>query len=162
MALTVRRRRSTPDRCPEFKHSPIVFPTEFVQVLQHRSSDDHAYVHYEGSDKRLDEWIPGSQLRRVEPDSDALPSGTNNGKRKREESTSRPGSPTNSTRASSLETPLLPDAQTAPASQDTMTEEDFDVQHYKQITAQRNFEKVNFGQWQIKTWYVSIYQKRGC
>ncbi|KAH0838749.1 acyl-CoA N-acyltransferase [Lanmaoa asiatica] len=135
MALTVRRRRSTPDRCPEFKHSSIVSATEFVQVLQHRSSDCHTYVHYEGSDKRLDEWIPRSELRRVEPDSDALPSGTNNGKRKWEESTSRPGSPTNSTRA----------------------KEDFDVRHYKQMTAQRNFDKVNFGQWQIRTWYFSPY-----
>lgn len=161
MALTVRcPSRSTPDRCPEFKHYPIVFATEFVQVLQHRSSDGHAYVHYEGSDKRMDEWIPGSELRRVEPDSDALPSGTNNGKRKREESTSRLGSPANSTRASSLETTILPDAQIAAAeSQDTMTEEDFDVENYKQITAQRNFDTVNFGQWQIKTWYVSSSRK---
>lgn len=108
----------------------------------------------------MDEWIPGSELRRVEPDSDALPSGTNNGKRKREESTSRLGSPANSTRASSLETTILPDAQIAAAeSQDTMTEEDFDVENYKQITAQRNFDTVNFGQWQIKTWYVSSSRK---
>lgn len=33
-----------------------------------------------------------------------------------------------------------------------MTEEDYDIQHHKQITAQRNFDKVNFGEWQIKTW----------
>ncbi|KAI9462733.1 acyl-CoA N-acyltransferase [Boletus coccyginus] len=132
---------------------------QFVHVLQRRSSDSHAYVHYEGSDKRLDEWVPGSELRRVEPDSDALPSGTNNGKRKREDesTTSRPGSPTNSTRASSLERTPFPDAQTPTASQDTMTDEDFELQHYKQITAQRNFDKVNFGQWQIKTWYFSPY-----
>jgi hypothetical protein len=31
-------------------------------------------------------------------------------------------------------------------------EEEFDIQHHKQITAHRNFDKVNFGQWQIKTW----------
>ncbi|KAF8555943.1 acyl-CoA N-acyltransferase [Imleria badia] len=130
---------------------------QFVQVLQHRSADGHVHVHYEGSDKRLDEWIPGSELRRVEPDSDALPSGTNNGKRKREESSSPPGSPTNSTRASSLAATPLPDTKTVTASQDTMTEEDFDVQDYKQIIAQRNFDKVNFGQWQIKTWYFSPY-----
>lgn len=40
-----------------------------------------------------------------------------------------------------------------------MTEEDFDVENYKQMTAQRNFDKVNFGQWQIKTWYVTISRK---
>ncbi|KAL4069067.1 acyl-CoA N-acyltransferase [Scleroderma yunnanense] len=38
-----------------------------------------------------------------------------------------------------------------------MTEEDLDIQHHKQITAQRNFDKVNFGKWQIKTWYFSPY-----
>ncbi len=39
-----------------------------------------------------------------------------------------------------------------------MTEEDFDFEHHQQITAQRNFDKVNFGHWQIKTWYVSRAQ----
>ena len=37
-----------------------------------------------------------------------------------------------------------------------MTEEEYDIQQHKQITAKRNFDKVNFGQWQIKTWYVSF------
>lgn len=36
-----------------------------------------------------------------------------------------------------------------------MTEEEYDIQHHKQITAKRNFDKVNFGQWQIKAWYVA-------
>jgi len=35
-----------------------------------------------------------------------------------------------------------------------MTEEELDIQQHKQITAQRNFDKVNFGKWQIKTWYA--------
>lgn len=35
-----------------------------------------------------------------------------------------------------------------------MTEEEFDIKHHKQITAKRNFDKVNFGQWRIKTWCV--------
>ncbi|KAI6009095.1 acyl-CoA N-acyltransferase [Pisolithus marmoratus] len=38
-----------------------------------------------------------------------------------------------------------------------MSEEDeLEVQH-RQITARRNFDRVNFGQWQIKTWYFSPY-----
>ncbi|KAF8139710.1 acyl-CoA N-acyltransferase [Boletus edulis] len=120
------------------------------------ASDDHTFLHYQGSDKQLDEWMTESELLRA----DALASRTNNGKRKREVSTTRPGSPTNSTRQSSLEAiPLLPDVKTATASpKDTMTEEDFDaVQRYKQTAAQRNFDKVIFGQWQIKTWYYSPY-----
>ncbi|KAG6331645.1 hypothetical protein ID866_7446, partial [Astraeus odoratus] len=43
------------------------------------------------------------------------------------------------------------------ASPPPMTEEELDIQHHKQITAQRNFDKVNFGRWQIKTWYFSPY-----
>ncbi|KAH7884038.1 acyl-CoA N-acyltransferase [Phlebopus sp. FC_14] len=38
-----------------------------------------------------------------------------------------------------------------------MTDEDLDIQYHRQITAQRNFDRVNFGQWQIKTWYFSPY-----
>ncbi|KAI0034324.1 acyl-CoA N-acyltransferase, partial [Vararia minispora EC-137] len=38
-----------------------------------------------------------------------------------------------------------------------LTEEEFDIQHHKQITSRRNFGKVNFGQWQMKTWYFSPY-----
>jgi histone acetyltransferase MYST1 len=37
-----------------------------------------------------------------------------------------------------------------------LTEEELDLQQHKQITAQRNFETVHFGNWQIKTWYVCL------
>ena len=33
-----------------------------------------------------------------------------------------------------------------------ITEEEYDIQHHKQITAKRNFDKVIFGRWEIKTW----------
>lgn len=36
-----------------------------------------------------------------------------------------------------------------------ITEEEYDIQHHKQITAKRNFDRVTFGRWQIKTWCVS-------
>ncbi|KAI0683752.1 acyl-CoA N-acyltransferase [Cytidiella melzeri] len=38
-----------------------------------------------------------------------------------------------------------------------LSEEEYDIEHHKQITAKRNFDKVNFGKWQIKTWYFSPY-----
>ncbi|KAF5376893.1 hypothetical protein D9615_007224 [Tricholomella constricta] len=44
-----------------------------------------------------------------------------------------------------------------PPQEVVMTEEDYDIQHHKQITAQRNFDKVHFGEWQVKTWYFSPY-----
>ena len=43
-----------------------------------------------------------------------------------------------------------------------MTEEEYDIQQHKQITAKRNFDKVNFGQWQIKTWCVYYRQVQRC
>ncbi len=33
-----------------------------------------------------------------------------------------------------------------------MTEEDFDLRHHKQLTAQRNFDMVMFDSWKIKPW----------
>lgn len=35
-----------------------------------------------------------------------------------------------------------------------MTEEEYDIEHHKQITSQRNFDHVYFGDWQIKIWCV--------
>ncbi|KAH7922408.1 acyl-CoA N-acyltransferase [Leucogyrophana mollusca] len=134
-----------------------------VHVLQRRSNGE-VYVHYDGLDKRLDEWILGSKLRpgKVEEEINTnILLNAPGSSRKRKRSPSHPGSPASSPSPSAL---LLPDAQVDATSavpllpEDTpMTEEDFDIQHHKQITAQRNFEKVIFGQWQIKTWYFSPY-----
>ncbi|KAG6868159.1 hypothetical protein C0993_007049 [Termitomyces sp. T159_Od127] len=38
-----------------------------------------------------------------------------------------------------------------------LTEEEYDIHQHKQITANRNFEYVYFGEWQVKTWYFSPY-----
>lgn len=40
----------------------------------------------------------------------------------------------------------------------TMAEERDDVQQHKQITPKGNFDMVNFGRWQIKTWSVEMLQ----
>ncbi|KAG2364692.1 acyl-CoA N-acyltransferase [Suillus spraguei] len=101
---------------------------QLVNILQRRP-DGQVYVHYDGFDKRLDEWIPGTSLQP-----------TNESSRKRRRDTPSP-------------TPTEPETQPEPL----MTEEEFDIKHHKQITAQRNFDRVNFGQWRIKTWYFSPY-----
>jgi hypothetical protein len=98
---------------------------ELAHILQRRS-DGQVYVHYDGLDKRLDEWIPVASLKPVDPFA-----------RKRKRDTPSP-------------TPTEPETQPEPI----MTEEEFDIKHHKQITAKRNFDKVNFGQWRIKTWCV--------
>ena len=33
-------------------------------------------------------------------------------------------------------------------------EDDIDLGESRKKTEKRNFDKVNFGQWQIKTWYI--------
>lgn len=37
-----------------------------------------------------------------------------------------------------------------------MTEEEFDIAHHKKLTAQRNFDKVYYHKWLIKTWCVAF------
>ncbi|KAG6819788.1 hypothetical protein H0H93_008639, partial [Arthromyces matolae] len=53
--------------------------------------------------------------------------------------------------------PPAPEPEAGTPTQITMTEEEYDIEHHKQITAQRNFEYVYFGEWQVKTWYFSPY-----
>ncbi|KAF7303742.1 Histone acetyltransferase [Mycena indigotica] len=38
-----------------------------------------------------------------------------------------------------------------------VTEEEYDLDQHKKIGAQRNFDRVLFGQWAIRTWYFSPY-----
>ena len=46
--------------------------------------------------------------------------------------------------------PMQAQTETRPAVE--LTEEDIDIREHRKITAKRNFDKVNFGRWQIKTW----------
>ncbi|KAL4244209.1 MYST (SAS/MOZ) family protein [Abortiporus biennis] len=124
-------------------------------VLERRP--DELYVHYINTDKRLDEWVPESIVRQAEPHETATAE-TNGTSRKR--------------KRNPLERELLgvrADAEVGSGSKSGLggdskdeegtmiTEEEYDIEHHKQITAKRNFDKVNFGKWQIKTWYFSPY-----
>lgn len=64
--------------------------------------------------------------------------------------TSRPASPSFTPRGQSAG--LSETNASAAPDEIVMTEEDFDIQHHKQITAKRNFDKVVFGDWLVKTW----------
>ncbi|KAI0042216.1 acyl-CoA N-acyltransferase [Auriscalpium vulgare] len=130
-----------------------------AHVLEERAGE--IYVHYVGTDKRLDEWVPAAAV--TTPPTPA----------------SRPGSPARkrrrvSTRAespivieldddgeimedSAAPTPPAPADDAAAAAGPAVDTEEFDIAHHRQITARRNFDKVNFGHWQIKTWYFSPY-----
>ncbi|KAA1468329.1 acyl-CoA N-acyltransferase [Dentipellis sp. KUC8613] len=78
---------------------------------------------------------------------------TSNGTRKRQRSLS----PTTSLADTPAATPSAAGQSQTQDVKPELTEEEFDIQHHKQITARRNFDKVNFGVYQIKTWYFSPY-----
>jgi hypothetical protein len=45
-------------------------------------------------------------------------------------------------------------AETQPTQPRELTEEEYDIQQHRKLFSKRNFDKVVFGQWQIKTWCV--------
>ncbi|KAI0075907.1 acyl-CoA N-acyltransferase [Panus rudis PR-1116 ss-1] len=131
-------------------------------ILERRPSE--VYVHYANTDKRLDEWVPESSVHLAPSEAgdqeydmaDATGSSISATSRKRKRgSVDRDVSGT--PRAGSVEGSSAGDTQPQQTQGVTITEEEYDIEHHKQITARRNFDKVIFGKWQIKTWYFSPY-----
>ncbi|OCH88992.1 acyl-CoA N-acyltransferase [Obba rivulosa] len=114
------------------------------------------YVHLVNTDKRLDEWVPEADVRLAATQA-AEGSGVNGtepgSSRKRKRGHDGLASDASTPRVGSSGTPMDEDLAAAPH----ITEEEYDIQHHKQITAKRNFDRVTFGKWQIKTWYFSPY-----
>ncbi|KAJ7083711.1 acyl-CoA N-acyltransferase [Mycena belliarum] len=100
------------------------------------------YVHYVNYDKRMDEWIPEANF---------MPSATDpHPSRKRKRSSEDPDEGPSTPEDFSAE-------ETGVERTMVVSEEDYDLEHHKKITAQRNFDKVQFGDWLIRTWYFSPY-----
>ncbi|KAI0641107.1 acyl-CoA N-acyltransferase [Trametes meyenii] len=124
-------------------------PAGQAHVLERHGED--VYVRYVNMDKRLDEWLPGSEVRPAGSHEAGM--ARNGTGRKRKRGSTAGESPR---RASSV--PEAGSAQPESASAGpVITEEEYDIHHHRQITAKRNFDKVIFGRWQIKTWYFSPY-----
>jgi histone acetyltransferase HTATIP/histone acetyltransferase MYST1 len=115
---------------------------EYATILERRQSQ--VYVHYVNQDKRLDEWVDEADCRPADDVLEGNATASQNQKR-RTPAFSRPGS---SRPGSYSDDALLPQEEDGPP----ITEEELDIKHHKQITAQRNFETVHFGKYQIKTW----------
>ncbi|KAF7784818.1 hypothetical protein Agabi119p4_983 [Agaricus bisporus var. burnettii] len=132
---------------PQSTYDPRIYVIDkgdtqkYVQVLER--SKGQVYVHYINQDKRLDEWIDERDCRPAEDMSERRDGRSR--KRKRHTSASS-GLGSHSDDTLPLHEEDVP-----------LTEEEIDLQTHKQITAQRNFETVHFGNWQIKTWYFSPY-----
>ncbi|KNZ72739.1 putative MYST-like histone acetyltransferase 1, partial [Termitomyces sp. J132] len=134
-----------------------------AHILQHR--DREVYVHYIGADKRLDEWVaeercfiptpnPPPFRASLDPTFHSHPAGPSTTNRQPQFGVNQTAS------TSAAPAQMLPPgqkAQTSTPREMVMTEEEYDIHQHKQITANRNFEYVYFGEWQGKTWYFSPY-----
>lgn len=126
-----------------------------AQVL-HRRAGGEAYVHFLNTDRRLDEWVPESQLRIAEPHEVTEPIEVRGKKRKRM-SSHHLGSPSTSQNGVHGGSQDGAGHSGRSASLDVIeSEEDSDTGEHLRLTAKRNFDRVNFGHWQIKTWCVGL------
>ena len=126
----------------------------FALVLEKRPSE--YYVHYHNTDKRLDEWVPEDSVRPAGADERPDPDLSSTRKRKRGSVDPEAGG---SRGVSEDRSSVMRDGSAATPGESgiTITEEEYDIEHHKQITAKRNFDKVIFGKWQIKTWCVQSH-----
>lgn len=120
----------------------LIFPVVEAYILERRPNE--VYVHYANTDKRLDEWVLESKTRLMDNSNGSDAVHTNGHVKKRKRSVSP-----------ELGEPTGVAGEGATPKEVKMSEEEYDIEHHKQITARRNFDRVNFGRWQIKTWYVS-------
>ncbi|KAG2023883.1 tat-interactive protein [Coprinopsis cinerea AmutBmut pab1-1] len=136
-------------------------------------TDDRCFVHYIGEDKRLDAWVPESCcIPEQDPRFPNDPEGsstTAGRKRKRghggRDCSASPGHAEHdmnghgSSEAGTSSQPNDYHLQLAAQQPEevVLTEEEYDLEQHKKITAKRNFEDVYFGDYKIKTWYYSPY-----
>ncbi|CAL1696908.1 unnamed protein product [Somion occarium] len=123
-------------------------------ILERRPQE--VYVHYADTDKRLDEWILETSLK-PSGDSDIDMSNSSAGPSSRKRKRGSVDRDVLVESRASSEVRQDGEGVAVDAAGITITEEEYDIEHHKQITARRNFDKVNFGRWQIKTWYFSPY-----
>lgn len=119
---------------------------------------DQVYVHFLNKDKRLDDWVPESLTRpvaegeQIEIESD-LPIRGHKRKRSVGSCTSTPDDTTHQERVTNngldTEDPFVNGGA-------GNTSEEDDIAEHQLLTRRRNFDMVNFGDWQMKTWYVSL------
>ena len=145
---------------------------DFAHVVESDESGN-AYVHYLNTDKRLDEWVSDEFIRpatehearvAIMGPSSSTTNGIQTRKRKRDSDAAQP-SPTS--RRVSNAAATQPDAArgegtsngagTQPIQPRELTEEEYDIQQHRKLFSKRNFDRVVFGQWQIKTWCVLIH-----
>ena len=125
---------------------------EHAFILERRP--DEVYVHYAHADKRLDEWVAESDVR-LDPSSPSSPEASVPDAPAEESDDRTDPAHMNKKRKRSVSVEAIEAGESASTGgMVKMSEEEYDIEHHKQITAKRNFDKVIFGRWQIKTWCV--------
>lgn len=125
---------------------------EQAHVLERNEED--VYVHYVNTDKRLDEWVAARDVRPAAGGLEAATVSNGAGRKRKRGSLAGEGSRGNGSpsKSDAGAVSVKPEEHDGAAA---ITEEEYDIEHHQQITAKRNFDKVVFGRWQIKTWCVS-------
>ncbi|KAG9103342.1 hypothetical protein FRC06_011340 [Ceratobasidium sp. 370] len=161
-------------RPPYRYHQPAVFPPFLAlraTILQKRTSE--YYVHYDGLDKRLDEWVPIDAVEIIRnpptaqtPNPEPQSEGATRGKKRNRTAGLAAAAHSDNTlgaldrSATPQDDPSNPPTNHLPPtlgpSLHTRDQTEAAQQH-RALTARRNFDRVNFGQWHIKTWYFSPY-----
>ncbi len=106
-----------------------------AHVLDRRPGE--VFVHYLGTDKRLDEWISADTTRATTPPRDSTSPSRDTSPPRRVNGTST------RKRRRSASPAKAPDTRETTQPLTTLP---------TMASARRNFDKVNFGTWQIKTW----------
>jgi histone acetyltransferase MYST1 len=109
----------------------------------------------------MDEWVSEDACMEEQLEPTQLRQGGRKRKRGRQAESPSPGT-SSSTGGRDGSTKPLENGVNEEPKEIVMTEEDYDIQHHKQITAQRNFDFVNFGEYQIKTWSVLYSLELSC
>ena len=99
----------------------------------------------------MDEWVSEDACMEEQLEPKQARQGGRKRKRGRQAESPSPGTSSSTGGRDGFTMPLENGVNEEPK-EIVMTEEDYDIQHHKQITAQRNFDFVNFGDYQIKTW----------
>jgi histone acetyltransferase MYST1 len=110
-----------------------------VHIVKRR--DENVFVHYVGLDRRMDEWIPEANCRQIKKRG-RPPT------KKRAVTESPESQVTSSASRRRSVAPMLNGK--ANVKEVEMTEEEFDLLQHK--LPDKNFEKVYFGNWEVKVW----------
>ncbi|KAF8236942.1 acyl-CoA N-acyltransferase [Tricholoma matsutake] len=120
-----------------------------VHILKRR--DEDVFVHYVGLDRRMDDWIPQTEcISIIEKKKRGRPS-------RKSAATEAPTESQVSTALTSRGLSVAPHMANGKVGtkEIVMSEEEFDQLQHK--LPDKNFEKVFFGEWEVKTWYFSPY-----